>query len=52
VSSEVYLAELPSLVDEIEAGTIGIRANTFSLADVDRVWTRPDLPGERTLLLP
>jgi hypothetical protein len=48
----VYLAELPSLVDEIEAGTIGIRANTFSLAEVERVWTRPEVPGERTVLMP
>ena len=52
VSTEAYLAELPSLVDEIEAGTIGIRANTFPLADVEPIWARPDVPGERTVLVP
>ena len=52
VSTEAYLAELPSLVDEIEAGTIGIRTNTFPLADVEPIWARPDVPGERTVLVP
>src|SRR3984885_6720684 len=52
VSTEAYLAELPSLVDEIEAGTIGIRANTFPLTDVEPIWARPDVPGERTVLVP
>jgi NADPH:quinone reductase-like Zn-dependent oxidoreductase len=52
VSTEAYLAELPSLVNEIEAGTIGIRANTFPLAEVEPIWTRPDVPGERTVLVP
>jgi NADPH:quinone reductase-like Zn-dependent oxidoreductase len=52
VSTEVYLADLPSLVDEIDAGTIAVKANTVPLADVEEVWTRPDVPGERTVLVP
>jgi NADPH:quinone reductase-like Zn-dependent oxidoreductase len=52
VSPAAYLAELPSLVDAIEAGTIAVHPNTVPLADVERVWTRADLPGERTVLLP
>ena len=52
VSAQVYLAELPSLVDEIDAGTIGVKANTVSLADVEEIWGRHDVPGERTVLVP
>lgn len=52
VSAEVYLAELPSLIDEITAGTIAIRARTRPLADVETVWTEPDLAGQRTVLVP
>lgn len=52
VSTAAYLAELPSLVDEISAGTIAVRPNAMPLADVEAIWTRPDLPGERTVLVP
>jgi len=52
VSSSVYLAELPSLVDEINAGTIAVTANTHPLADVEEIWARADAPGERTVLVP
>ncbi len=31
VSAEAYLAELPSLVDGIDAGTIGLRGNAVPL---------------------
>ena len=47
-----YVAELPSLVDEINAGTIAVKPNTMPLADVEAIWTRPDPPGERTVLVP
>jgi NADPH:quinone reductase-like Zn-dependent oxidoreductase len=47
-----YLAELPSLVHEIDAGTITMTANRLPLADVEQIWTRPDVPGERTVLVP
>jgi NADPH:quinone reductase-like Zn-dependent oxidoreductase len=52
VSTEVYLAELPSLVDEIDAGTIAVKANSRPLADVEKIWAQPDAPGERTVLVP
>ena len=52
VSPRGYLAELPSLVAEIDAGTIAVSANPAPLADVERVWLEPDLPGERTVLVP
>jgi NADPH:quinone reductase-like Zn-dependent oxidoreductase len=52
VSPEAYLAELPSLVDEIDAGTVGVRTNSVALSDVESVWLLPDVPGERTVLVP
>jgi NADPH:quinone reductase-like Zn-dependent oxidoreductase len=52
VSTKVYLAELPSLVEEIAAGTIAVKAKSLSLADVERIWAQADLPGERTVLVP
>ncbi len=52
VSTKVYLAELPSLVEEIDAGTIAVKANSVPLADVEEVWARPEVPGERTVLVP
>jgi NADPH:quinone reductase-like Zn-dependent oxidoreductase len=52
VSPRAYLAELPSLVDEINAGTITVKANPVPLADVEQIWTRPETPGERTVLVP
>jgi NADPH:quinone reductase-like Zn-dependent oxidoreductase len=52
VSPETYLAELPSLVDEITAGAIAVKPNPMPLADVEAVWNLADVPGERTVLLP
>jgi len=52
VSPAAYLAELPSLVREINTGTITIKPNEMPLADVEAAWTRPDAPGERTVLVP
>ncbi len=52
VTTAAYLAELPSLVDEINAGTIAVKPNTMALADVEAIWTQPDPPGERTVLVP
>ncbi|MFW0795115.1 zinc-binding alcohol dehydrogenase family protein [Gordonia sp. CPCC 205515] len=50
VSPRGYLAQLPSLVDEIDAGRIGVRTREVALADVERVWTEPDEPGVRTVI--
>ena len=52
VSTKIYLAELPSLVDEIDAGTIAVRTNTVPLAGIERIWIQADVPGERTVLVP
>jgi hypothetical protein len=52
VSAKVYLAELPSLVAEIDAGTIAVIANGAPLADVQRIWLEDERPGERTVLVP
>ena len=52
VSTAAYLAELPSLVREINTGRIAVKPNPVPLADVEAIWTRPDPPGERTVLVP
>jgi NADPH:quinone reductase-like Zn-dependent oxidoreductase len=52
VSTSVYLAELPSLVDEIDAGTIAVTANTVPLNNVETIWAQADKPGQRTVLVP
>jgi NADPH:quinone reductase-like Zn-dependent oxidoreductase len=52
VSTSVYLAELPSLVSEIDAGTIVVTPNPAPLEDVERLWLQPDKQGQRTVLLP
>jgi NADPH:quinone reductase-like Zn-dependent oxidoreductase len=52
VSPRAYLAELPSLVAEIDAGTITVNARPVPLADVEAAWTAPELPGQRTVLIP
>ena len=52
VSAEGYLAELPSLIAEIDSGTLRITPRPVSLRDVEAAWRRPDLPGERTVIVP
>ena len=52
VSPRAYLAELPSLVAEITAGTIAVTATTMPLADVEQIWPQAEAPGERTVLVP
>jgi NADPH:quinone reductase-like Zn-dependent oxidoreductase len=52
VSLDVYLAELPSLVEEIDAGTIDVNTSSVPLADVEATWNAPDAPGVRTVLIP
>jgi hypothetical protein len=47
-----YLAEVPSLIDEITAGAIAVKPNAMPLADVEAAWTQPDPPGQRTVLMP
>jgi NADPH:quinone reductase-like Zn-dependent oxidoreductase len=52
VSPRTYLAELPSLIEEITAGTIAVTANEVPLANVETAWTAGETPGERTVLVP
>jgi NADPH:quinone reductase-like Zn-dependent oxidoreductase len=52
VSTRAYVAELPALVEEISSGGIAVTARTEPLADVERVWTEPGVPGARTVLVP
>jgi NADPH:quinone reductase-like Zn-dependent oxidoreductase len=51
VSPRTYLEELPALVDEIDRGGIAVTARALPLADVEAVWTTPDEPGVRTVLV-
>jgi len=52
VSTAAYLAELPALVQEIDDGAIAIQPHVERLADVERVWSQPDVTGQRTVLVP
>jgi NADPH:quinone reductase-like Zn-dependent oxidoreductase len=52
VSTQSYLAELPSLIDEIDAGTLEVEALPVPLADVEAIWSVPDAPGVRIVLIP
>ena len=52
VSPQAYLAELPSLVAEIDAGTIEVTARPVPLADVEATWSAPEVPGVRTVFTP
>ncbi len=52
VTPRGYLAELPSLLAEIGAGTIAVRVNPVPLAAVEQAWTQPERPGQRTVLVP
>ena len=52
VSTRAYLAELPSLIDEIDNGGIAVTARPAPLADVTTAWEAPEAPGVRTVLMP
>jgi NADPH:quinone reductase-like Zn-dependent oxidoreductase len=52
VTTDAYLAQLPTLIEHINAGTIALRARPTALADVEKVWATTDRPGERTVLVP
>jgi NADPH:quinone reductase-like Zn-dependent oxidoreductase len=52
VSAEAYLAELPSLIDEIDAGALEIGVRAVPLAEVEAAWTDPDGSGVRTVVVP
>jgi NADPH:quinone reductase-like Zn-dependent oxidoreductase len=52
VSPQGYVAELPSLVAEIAAGRIGVRAVARPLAEVEQVWLEQERRGERVVFVP
>jgi len=52
VPASGYLAELPSLIDEIDNGHIAVTARPAPLSDVETVWKEPEVPGVRTVLVP
>ena len=52
VSTRAYLAELPSLIEEIDNGGLTVNANAVPLAKVETAWTAPEVPGVRTVLVP
>jgi NADPH:quinone reductase-like Zn-dependent oxidoreductase len=52
VSTEDYLAELPSLIAEIDSGRLQLATRSVALRDVEAAWTNPDAPGERTVIVP
>jgi NADPH:quinone reductase-like Zn-dependent oxidoreductase len=52
VSPQGYLAELPALVHEIDSGAVTVNVRTARLADVEKIWSEPDVPGTRMVLVP
>jgi NADPH:quinone reductase-like Zn-dependent oxidoreductase len=52
VSAEAYLAELPSLIDEINVGTISIATRPVALRDVEVTWNETESAGVRTVFVP
>jgi NADPH:quinone reductase-like Zn-dependent oxidoreductase len=52
VPAAAYRAELPALVHEINTSTFAVSPATMPLAEVESIWTRPDPPGQRTVLVP
>jgi NADPH:quinone reductase-like Zn-dependent oxidoreductase len=52
VSPEVYLAELPSLIERIDDGSLAMRTHTMALENVEQAWAEPDEPGVRTVFVP
>ncbi|SER57991.1 NADPH:quinone reductase [Propionibacterium cyclohexanicum] len=47
-----YLAELPSLVEAINAGRIAVETRVAPLEEVHAVWAEQPQPGVRTVLMP
>lgn len=52
VSTQGYLTELPSLIDEINLGTLGVAARAIPLRDIEAAWIEPNLPEERLVVVP
>jgi NADPH:quinone reductase-like Zn-dependent oxidoreductase len=52
VSTAGYLAELPSLIDEIDAGSLHISVRPVPLEEVESLWGEPEAPGVRSVVVP
>ena len=52
VSTEGYLAELPSLIDAICSGTLTIASRMVPLRDVESAWVQLDASGQRIVIVP
>lgn len=52
VSARAYLAELPSLIEEIGSDRLQIASRAVPLRDVEEASYTPDVPGERTVIVP
>jgi NADPH:quinone reductase-like Zn-dependent oxidoreductase len=52
VSPRAYLAELPALVDELDAGRLEVTVHRLPLAEVEAAWSAPEVPGRRTVFVP
>jgi hypothetical protein len=52
VSAHGILETLPSLVDEIDAGTFSIEAVAKPLSNVENIWPAPAGVAERIVLTP
>jgi hypothetical protein len=52
VSTAGIVAELPSLAEEIAAGTLAVNPLPMPLAEVERAWCTPTAPGQRIVLTP
>jgi NADPH:quinone reductase-like Zn-dependent oxidoreductase len=51
VSLRGYVAELPSLVEEIAAGHLKVSTVTVPLRDVEHAWTKPLTAGQRAVIV-
>ncbi|KAA0021404.1 quinone oxidoreductase family protein [Antrihabitans cavernicola] len=52
VSTQGYLAELPSLIDEIDAGTFRIATRIVALSDIETAWSKGESGSTRTVVVP
>jgi NADPH:quinone reductase-like Zn-dependent oxidoreductase len=52
LSLRVYVAELPSLVDELTANRLKVDTQTVPLRDIEAAWTGTALPGQRLVVVP
>jgi NADPH:quinone reductase-like Zn-dependent oxidoreductase len=52
ITTAAYVAELPSLVEEIDNGSIEVNVCPVPLSDVEAAWAAPEVPGLRTVLIP